>query len=239
MFRKFLAIWLILTATIFAVGHSLAQMPGMFQPVLLGTSIVKTLTFKTSLFSPTGTGTATHTYSSVALGSDSFVHIVANGANNTRTFTSVQVNGVSATQNIAQTSGNETCGVFTIANPTGSQNIVINWSGTQAGSAIGVWTSTGLGGTAANSTVGKTANNSAAALSTLAGGFIVAGSSFNDTVSSITWTNATARGSNVGAGTNIGAGYGDNTPTSAGTTNVTSNYGGGGATIFCSAFASF
>lgn len=221
--------------------YALAQMMPMGGATVVygGAPPTKVLTYQSS---PAAAGSgATPSFTSVGIGTASasrVVHVLITGAAGTRTISSVTIGGVTATQNVVHQSSNTTAAIYSAQVPTGTTaTIAITWSGSQSGTGISVWTSTGLSSATANDAQSTSSNNTNMGLATLASGFLVAGGTFNDNASTVTWTNATAR-LNIGTAFD-GWGAADNTATSSGTTNVKGNYGGGGASIWNFVCASF
>jgi hypothetical protein len=155
----------------------------------------KVLTYQTN--ASDGADLTTYTFSSQAIGTaaaDRYVIVGVGGANTGSNPSSVTIGGVSAT-NVVQTNGGIHSGSLWIALvPTGTTaNIVVVWPSGLNRCGIGVWSATGLSGTAANDTASSNASPGSATVATLAGGFAIGYAFIGYAGTGVSWTNLTGR----------------------------------------------
>lgn len=161
----------------------------------------KVLTYKgTARNNAVGSSSVTLSVDIGTASSDRYVIVGVGGAVTTQTISSLTIAGTSATQIIA-VNGAETSAIWMalVTSGSGSQNIVVNWSGTQNVCGVAVWTLTGVSGTTPVDTKSSTANPFTATLSTVSGGVAVAYVMVSNTTS-YTWTNLTEQFDNTAAG---------------------------------------
>lgn len=178
-------------------------MPGILN-VLAGvrgaSASSKVLTYQTATYS--NTDASSYTFSAQAIGtaaSDRYVIVGVGNSNTTTDPTSVTVGGNSATKIASVTGGgahNASLWIVLVTSGT-TADIVVSGAGPNR-CGIGVWSATGLTGTAANSSGTSTATNPTATLATLDGGFMVGFTHIGYPASGCTWTNGTERFDNNG-----------------------------------------
>lgn len=165
----------------------------VINPYAFGAS--KVLTYKGTAYDATNkTNPTTYTFASSDFGtasSDRVIHAVVMirlGASGTSI--TVTIGGVTAAQNIVYESNKWYCGVYSAVVPSGTTgSIVVTCADDATACAVTWYASTGLASAVAVATVSGNAN-AAHALTTVAGGFFVAGN-FNQNTRTTTWTNAT------------------------------------------------
>lgn len=151
------------------------------------------------------TSTSTYTFTNQSLGtasSDRYIIVTIGAANGQRDITSVTVAGITATQvgQIQSDGGgtaSSTSGIYIAAVPTGTTgNIVVTFTGSHTGCAIGVYAVRNLKSATPLSvvTVGpdNTVTSASATLTTKVSGFVIATAATKENgITGWTWTNAT------------------------------------------------
>jgi hypothetical protein len=233
-----------LFAALFAWGAraQIGPIAGVGQIVLRGKA-PKVLTFQTSLSS--NSQTSSYTFNNVPIGNASSDRNVYIGFNASVLTVTATIGGVSTTQ-IATATNSGSVFIHAANVPSGGSlaSIVLSFSGSNSNAVnMGVWTSTGVIGVAANATGTTTSNNTGVGVATLAGGFAIGQTSSNGGAGGgacgTTWTNMTSDYTGVGTGV-IRCGNGaSNKATSAGTTTFTANLTDAGFTVQSIAYASW
>ena len=155
----------------------------------------KVLTYKGTSYDATNiTNPTTYTFSTLDFGTasaDRVVHaVVAIRLASSGIAITVTIGGVAATQNVNLESSKWYGGVYSAVVPSGTTgDIVVTCAANATACAVTWYASTGLSSAIAVSTVTGNAND-AHILTTVAGGFFIAGN-FNQNTRTTTWTNAT------------------------------------------------
>lgn len=151
-----------------------------------------TITFTDNSVAGSGQNQTFSTQSLGAAASDRYIIVGVAGEAGTDTVSSLTVAGVSATNVVVQQSGFSTAEIWIASVPTGTTgDIVVNWSGTQDATGIGVWAMYG-GSATAHDTGSATGSGSvfSTSLTIPSDGVAVACQSKNNT-STATWAGVT------------------------------------------------
>lgn len=185
----------------FAVFSANAQVPGMFQPLLIATTSAQVTYTDSQVIAGTA---STYTFSGLNFGaasSDRYMicEVGIRNASSTFSISSATIGGISAVA--AVTSSNtgasvqNTAAIFVAAVPTGtSGNFVVNLSAASTRAAATCYAATGLNSATPTATNTSTGDNPSGSLVVSPGGIAIGAEFFGTnpfTIPAATWTNLT------------------------------------------------
>jgi hypothetical protein len=224
----------------FFVAVALAQSPlTLLNAGSADTAPPKILTFQVSTSASTTNSITNATAPIGAAAPDRYVIVGLVGEDNLNsTITSITINGTNCPIAIQQNNVRSTAGICILLVTTGTTaNIVGTFSGVKDGLFLSVWSATGLLSATPIGTAGQNTNNTATALTTVAGGFAVGACGNYGVGATSTWTGMTFRGgANIGS-TRNGA-FADTSGIGGSSINVTCNFSSAG-TAYSMALASW